>query len=197
MSKVDFIIKRAFDFLASFFGLLLLFPLIVLAWFVATLELKENGFFIQTRIGRYGLPFRVLKIKTMRAIKGETSTITRSGDPRITMAGSFFRRTKVDELPQLINVLLGDMSLVGPRPDVPGYADKLSGEDRNMLVLRPGITGPAQLYFKDEEVLLAEQSDPIFYNNTIIWPKKVAINNQYLVNYSFFKDLRYIFNTIL
>ena len=196
MSKVDFIIKRAFDFLAAFFGLILLFPLIFLAWLVATLELKENGFFIQTRIGRYGIPFRVLKIKTMRAIKGENSTVTRSGDPRITMAGSFFRRTKVDELPQLINVLLGDMSFVGPRPDVPGYADKLCGEDRNMLVLRPGITGPAQLYFKDEEVLLSEQSDPISYNNAIIWPKKVAINNQYLVNYSFLKDLRYIFNTI-
>lgn len=196
MTKVDFTIKRTFDILASFFGLLLLSPIIVCAWLIATLEIKESGLFLQNRIGRNGSTFRVVKIKTMRSIKGKTSTVTRTGDPRVTVTGSFFRRTKIDELPQLLNVLLGDMSFVGPRPDVPGYADMLKGEDRKLLLLRPGITGPAQLYFKNEEALLAEQVDAIAYNDNVIWPKKVKINNEYIAKYSFVKDLKYIFATI-
>lgn len=196
MTKVDFTIKRTFDILASFLGLLLLFPIIVCAWLIATLEIKENGLFFQNRIGRNGSTFRVFKIKTMRSIKGKTSTVTSTGDPRITVAGSFFRRTKIDELPQLLNVLLGDMSFVGPRPDVPGYADMLQGDDRKLLLLRPGITGPAQIYFKNEEALLAEQVDAIAYNDNVIWPKKVEINNEYVENYSFVKDLKYIFSTV-
>lgn len=196
MTKIDFTIKRTFDILASLFGLLLLSPIIVCAWFIATLEIKENGLFFQNRIGRNGSTFRVLKIKTMRSIKGKTSTITSTGDPRITVTGSFFRRTKIDELPQLLNVLLGDMSFVGPRPDVPGYADMLQGDDRKLLLLRPGITGPAQIYFKNEEALLAEQVDAIAYNDNVIWPKKVEINNEYVENYSFVKDLKYIFSTV-
>ena len=196
MNQRDSMIKRLFDICASLFALLFLFPVIFCSWFLATLELKQNGLFMQTRIGRNGIPFKVLKIKTMRFVQGASSTITSSGDPRISVTGSFFRRTKIDELPQLLNVLLGDMSLVGPRPDVPGYADQLEGEDRKILLLRPGITGPAQLYFKNEEKLLAEQKDPVWYNDMVIWPKKVAINREYLEGFSFAKDFYFIIKTV-
>ncbi len=123
-----------------------------------------------------------------------TTTIN---DPRVTKIGRFLRKTKLDELPQLWNVLIGDMSLVGPRPDVPGYADKLKGEDRIVLTVRPGITGPASLYFKNEETLLAKQNDPKRYNDEVIWPQKVKINRNYILEYSFKKDLMYIFKTII
>lgn len=171
-------------------------PVIIFAWLAASIECRDNGFFVQTRIGRHGVPFKLIKIKSMRSIKGVDSTITSFGDPRITTTGKFFRGTKIDELPQLFNVLLGDMSLVGPRPDVPGYADQLQGDDREILVLRPGITGPAQIHFKDEESLLANQKDPIEYNDSVIWPKKVEINRQYLNSMSLSKDLQYIFKTV-
>jgi lipopolysaccharide/colanic/teichoic acid biosynthesis glycosyltransferase len=110
--------------------------------------------------------------------------------------GRFWRKTKIDELPQLINVLKGDMSFVGPRPDVPGYADKLEGEDRIVLSVRPGITGPATLKYRDEEALLAGQKDPERYNNEVIWPDKVRINKEYIKSYSFKNDLVYIAKTI-
>ncbi len=197
LTKFDFFVKRIFDLLVSFFGLLFVLPIILFAWLIATFELKENGLFFQARVGRHGLPFKVVKIKTMRSIQGKASTVTVTSDPRISVTGAFFRRTKIDELPQLWNVLLGDMSLVGPRPDVPGYADVLKGEDRKLLLLRPGITGPAQLYFKNEEVLLAEQENPITYNDNIIWPKKVEINRSYIENYSFSKDIKFLIDTVL
>jgi lipopolysaccharide/colanic/teichoic acid biosynthesis glycosyltransferase len=190
-------IKRSFDLIASLFGLLLFLPLILIAWLLSTLELKENGFFVQTRIGRYGKPFKLVKIKSMRTLSGMSSTVTSSGDPRITRTGAFFRRTKIDELPQLFNVLIGDMSFVGPRPDVPGYADLLMGEDRKILQIRPGITGPAQLYFKNEEELLAKQSDPIHFNDTVIWPRKVDINKNYVDNFCLSQDIKYIIQTII
>jgi lipopolysaccharide/colanic/teichoic acid biosynthesis glycosyltransferase len=196
LNQRDSMIKRLFDIWVSLFGLFFLFPIIFASWFLATLELKQNGLFLQTRIGRNGLPFKVMKIKTMHFVQGASSTITSSGDSRISATGSFFRRTKIDELPQLLNVLLGDMSLVGPRPDVPGYADQLEGEDRKILLLRPGITGPAQLYFKNEEMLLAEQKDPVWYNDMVIWPKKVAINREYLEHFSFAKDFYFIIKTV-
>ncbi len=122
--------------------------------------------------------------------------VTTSNDRRITKSGAFFRRTKIDELPQLFNVLIGDMSFVGPRPDVPGYADRLEGEARAILELRPGITGPASLKYKNEEEILAQQKDPKMYNDTVIWPDKVAINLEYIQNWSFKKDMEYIFQTI-
>jgi lipopolysaccharide/colanic/teichoic acid biosynthesis glycosyltransferase len=136
------------------------------------------------------------KIKTMRPDSRTTTTVTRSGDPRITPLGRFFRKTKIDELPQLWNVLLGHMSFVGPRPDVPGYADKLTGVERAVLSLRPGITGPATLKYRDEEEILAAQDDPEQYNREVIYPDKVQINLQYIREWSFLGDLRYILVTV-
>jgi len=116
---------------------------------------------------------------------------------RITKIGVFFRRMKIDELPQLWNVLIGEMSFVGPRPDVPGYADKLKGKDKKILSVRPGITGPAQLYYKNEEEVLKKLKDPIKHNNEIIWPDKVKINLLYIENCSFFTDVYYIWKTLV
>ena len=133
----------------------------------------------------------------MIVMAGNDTTITSSNDVRITKSGAFFRKTKIDELPQLWNVLIGQMSFVGPRPDVPGYADRLQGKDRRVLSVRPGITGPAQLAYRDEEDILADQNDPVKYNDEVIWPDKVKINLDYVKNYSFFKDLYYIWKTII
>jgi hypothetical protein len=117
-------------------------------------------------------------------------------DPRITRIGRLLRKTKLDELPQLVHVLFGQMSFVGPRPDVPGYADKLKGEDRVILSVRPGITGPATLKYRDEEALLAAQDDPERYNNEVLWPDKVRLNRQYVQNWSFWTDIRLILKTL-
>jgi lipopolysaccharide/colanic/teichoic acid biosynthesis glycosyltransferase len=146
---------------------------------------------------KYGKLFNIVKIKTMKPVVGVEMTITSSDDVRITKSGAFFRRTKIDELPQLWNVFIGQMSFVGPRPDVPGYADKLQGKNRIILSMRPGITGPAQLAYKDEERILANQNNAIEYNDEVIWPDKVKINREYVENYSFFKDIYYIWKTIV
>ncbi len=128
-------------------------------------------------------------------IDGEFDSITLENDPRINNYGKILRRTKLDELPQLWNVLIGDMSLVGPRPDVPGYADKLEGEDRIILSIRPGITGPATLKYRNEEEILAEKGDPWRYNDEVIWKDKVEINKMYIKNWSFKNDIRILLDT--
>ena len=197
MTSKQRLIKRSFDIIVSLIVLILTWWLIAIAFIVAMIETRSNGFFIQTRIGKNAKPFSLIKIKTMRIMSNHTTTITTSKDPRITRYGAFFRRTKVDELPQLINVLLGDMSLVGPRPDVSGYADKLNGEDALILTLRPGITGPATLKYKDEETILAAQVDPKHYNDAIIWPDKVQLNRNYLKEWSFLGDLNYLWRTLI
>ncbi len=191
------IVKRSFDLFFALFGLVLLSPIILLSYIVAAFETLSNGFFVQQRVGMNGYVFSVVKIKTMKSLAGENSTITSSNDVRITKSGIFFRKTKIDELPQLWNVLIGQMSFVGPRPDVPGYADRLQGKDRVILSVRPGITGPAQLAYKNEEEILAKQDDMVKYNNEVIWPDKVAINMKYIENYSFFKDIYYIWKTVV
>lgn len=191
------LIKRTFDLILSLFGLIIFSPIILLAWIVASIETRSNGFFTQLRVGKKGNLFKVVKIKTMVKIEGVHTTITSSNDARITKSGAFFRKTKVDELPQLWNVLLGQMSFVGPRPDVPGYADQLEGEARIILTIRPGITGPASLKYKNEEGMLAAQSDPKKFNDEIIWPDKVKINRDYIQNYSLKKDIYYIWKTIV
>ena len=196
LSFLQSTVKRAFDLLGALIGLLLLWWLIVIAFVFASVDARGNGFFIQERIGRHGRPFRVVKIKTMRPDAGLSTTVTRSGDPRITSLGRFFRKTKLDELPQLWNVLLGQMSFVGPRPDVPGFADTLVGEDRAVLSLRPGITGPATLAYRDEEELLASQPDPERYNREVIYPDKVRLNLEYIRDWSLVGDIRYIFQTV-
>lgn len=196
LSSLQAGIKRAFDFTTALLGLLATWWLILLAWLAASWDTGSNGFFIQDRVGRHGKVFRVIKIKTMRPDKTLDTTVTRRGDPRITRLGGFFRRTKIDELPQLFNVLAGHMSFVGPRPDVPGFADALKGEERAMLSIRPGITGPATLKYRDEEEILAAQADPEAYNREVIWPDKVRINLDYIRHWSLRRDIQYILQTV-
>jgi len=189
-------LKDLFDFIVSFFGLIATWWLILIAWLIASIETKSNGFFIQKRVGRNGKIFMMVKIKTMKHIEGIDTNITSSSDRRITKSGKFFRDTKIDELPQLWNVLKGEMSFVGPRPDVPGYADRLVGEDRLILKLKPGITGPASLKYANEEDLLSRVDNPVKYNDQIIFPDKVKLNLEYYYNNNFFGDLKFIFRTI-
>lgn len=187
--------KRSLDIIISMILLILTSWIILLAFIIASFETRSNGFYLQKRVGRDAKLFTLIKIKTMIPINGFTTTITTSKDPRITKSGVFFRQTKIDELPQLINVFIGDMSLVGPRPDVQGYADTLIGEDARILTLRPGITGPATLKYKNEELLLCHAEDPKRYNDEIIWPDKVRINLSYLENWTFMGDLQYLWRT--
>jgi len=181
----------------AFVGLAATWWIILPAFIIAAIDTRKNGFFIQVRIGRRGRPFQVIKLRTMREMLSFTTCVTTSQDPRITRWGNFFRKTKIDELPQLINVLFGQMSFVGPRPDVPGYADRLQGNDRRILELYPGITGPATLKFRNEETLLAQVPDPQSYNDEIIFPEKVRLNLAYLEYWSFWKDIGYILVTIM
>ena len=190
------VLKRVFDIFFAILGLAFSWWLILIAWLAATIEMRSNGFFVQTRVGMNGRLFTVVKIKTMRPIRDVGTTVTQRGDPRITRLGAFFRSTKIDELPQLWNVLCGHMSFVGPRPDVPGFADRLDGEARALLSIRPGITGPATLTYRNEEVLLAQQTDPEAYNRSVIWPDKVRINLDYIRNWSLRGDLQYIIKTV-
>ena len=152
--------------------------------------------FKQTRIGRHGKPFTMYKFRTMTVNHGGSS-VSVAGESRITPLGAVLRRYKIDELPELWNVLIADMSFVGPRPDVPGYADALTGDDREVLLLRPGITGPASLKYRNEEEILAAVDNPQIYNDTIIFPDKVRINRYYLHNYSFVSDIKMILCTVL
>jgi len=188
--------KRTFDVVFSFFGLVVFSLLILMAWLLASIDARSNGFFFQKRVGLNGKIFKVVKIKTMSQVAGIETTVTHRGDPRITPMGAFFRRTKIDELPQLWNVFLGDMSFVGPRPDVPGFADTLVGNQRAILSIRPGITGPATLKYRNEEEILSEQVNPDTYNRDVIWPDKVRVNLEYIRNWSLRRDIRYILETV-
>lgn len=188
--------NRLFDFVVSGTGLLLLWPLIlVCAWF-AKRDTGVSGVFSQARVGRNGKIFLVRKIRTMGVERGQPrNTITVDGDPRITRAGRVMRRYKLDELPQLWNVFVGEMSLVGPRPDVPGYADRLEGEQRKILNLRPGITGPATIKYRNEERVLSRHPNPANLNDRVLYPDKVRINLDYLNDWSLKADVRYILMT--
>jgi len=189
-------LKRAFDLVASFFGLLLLSPLFLLIALLIKVRMPGPVFFVQERVGRHGRLFRLVKFRTM-TVGQHGGNVTVKGEPRITPFGAFLRRCKLDELPELWNVLTGDMSFVGPRPDVPGYADRLAGKERRILELRPGITGPATMKYANEEEMLARQPDPVTYSNEVIWPDKVRINLQYLEQRSFCLDLKLIVYTVL
>jgi lipopolysaccharide/colanic/teichoic acid biosynthesis glycosyltransferase len=196
LSPINQFLKRAFDLVAAFLGLVLAGWIIGLAFIAASIDTQRNGFFRQVRVGRHGKLFKVIKIRTMRDDPAITTVVSTAKDPRITPLGQFFRTTKIDELPQLINVLLGQMSFVGPRPDVPGFADRLEGEDRLVLSVRPGITGPATLRFRHEEEELAKHQEPEQYNREVIFPEKVRLNRAYVENYRFVADLKYLFWTI-
>lgn len=190
-------LKRAFDLVVAACGLVATGWLILLAFLLASLDTRKSGFFVQQRVGRHGKLFPLVKIRTMREMASVTTSVTTAHDPRITPLGRWLRRTKIDELPQLWNVLLGQMSFVGPRPDVEGFADRLEGADRVVLTLRPGITGPATLAFRREEELLAAQPDPETYNRDVIWPEKVRLNREYVETWSFRRDLGYIWRTLV
>lgn len=196
LSRAQVATKRGFDVLGASLGLMLTWWLILFAWIAATIDTRQNGFFTQLRVGKNGILFTVFKIRTMRNVPDVDTTVTTGDDPRITRLGRFLRKAKIDELPQLINVLRGDMSFVGPRPDVPGFADRLMGEDRVILSIRPGITGPATLKYRDEENILAGQKDSETYNRDVIFPDKVRINREYIENWSLSGDIRYIWLTM-
>ncbi len=198
MSTFDKFIKRSFDIFLSSVGIVIFLLPIIFLWGVSSLDTKLNGFFFQKRVGKNGKIFWLIKIRTMKMDNELSTTITTLNDPRITKLGSFFRKYKLDELPQLFNVLFGDMSFVGPRPDVPGYADKLIESEKEIfLSVRPGITGPATIEYRNEEILLKDQKDPFTYNKEVIFPDKVRINIDYIKNWSFSSDLRYIYLTII
>lgn len=189
-------IKRIFDLFMATLGLLLCLPILLIGFVLASISTGKNGLYASTRIGQYGKKFTIYKLRTMQQKEQLHSSVTAANDPRITKIGRFLRKTKLDELPQLFNVLKGDMSLVGPRPDVPGFADKLQGKDRIILEVKPGITGLATVAFKDEEELLAQQENPEQYNREVIWPEKVRLNKHYAENYSFFTDLKILWKTV-
>ncbi len=190
-------LKRVFDISLSLIGIILTCWLILIAWIIATIETRSNGFFLQKRVGKNLKTFNVIKIKTMRENKSNPSTITLANDERITKSGKIFRKMKLDELPQLWNIFIGEMSFVGPRPDVQGYLDSLKDEDKILFTVKPGLTGPAQLTYKKEVEILANTENPLKYNDEVIWPHKVEINKRYILEYSFFKDIYYIFKTIV
>jgi lipopolysaccharide/colanic/teichoic acid biosynthesis glycosyltransferase len=196
ISKRAFI-KRLFDLVLAIVALLALWWVILIAWLASLVTHNSNGFFVQERVGLNGKLFKIIKLRTMVFKKEVNTTITTATDIRITSFGHFLRKYKIDELPQIFNVIKGEMSFVGPRPDVPGYADVLQGKDRLILAVRPGITGPAQLVYKNEELLLENQRNPIQYNDEVIWPDKVRINKEYVENYTFSKDIYYILKTIV
>ena len=189
-------IKRVLDFSFSFTGLVIMIPVFFIIGILIKLKMPGPVFFRQQRIGQYGHPFLMYKFRTMKVDHGG-NTISVKGESRITPLGAVLRKYKLDELPELFNVLKGDMSLVGPRPDVPGYADLLLGEDRLILKLKPGLTGPASLKYSNEEELLANQSDPENYNDTVIFPDKVRINLNYYKHRSLLLDLKIILYTAI
>lgn len=189
--------KYLFDRVVSFVGLLFLWP--VLAVVAVLIRVKMPGgpvIFKQQRVGRYGKLFTMYKFRSM-TVSHSGSSVSVAGESRITPLGAKLRRYKLDELPELWNVMIGDMSFVGPRPDVPGYADSLTGRDRDVLKLRPGITGPASLKYRNEEEILASVDDPVKYNDQVIFPDKVRINLYYLNHQSFWTDIKLIICTVL
>lgn len=188
------IIKRLFDLSISIVLLVIVIIPLILLLIIASIDTKKNGLFVQSRIGQQGKPFRLYKI---RSLKNEDHLDLFEIKRNETKFGGWLRRTKLDEFPQLFNVIKGDMSLVGPRPDVKGYADCLNGEDRVILSLKPGITGPATLKYRNEDSLLLQQINPNQYNDDVIWPDKVNINKEYLKNWSLQKDISYLFASVV
>ena len=190
-------IKYIFDRVAALIGLLCIWWLLIIVAIIIKIKMPGGpAIFKQARIGRHGKPFTMYKFRTM-TVNHSGSSVSVAGESRITPLGAVLRKYKIDELPELWNVLKADMSFVGPRPDVPGYADALTGDDREVLLLRPGITGPASLKYRNEEEILAAVDNPQIYNDTIIFPDKVRINRYYLHNYSFVSDIKMILCTVL
>ena len=198
MSKKSIFIKYLFDKIAALLGIIILSPVMLIIFIIHKIVMPGGNFiFKQERIGQFGKIFNIYKIRTMKNnVEKNDNFVTTANDDRILPFGKWLRRTKLDEIVELVNVLKGDMSLVGPRPDVEGYADKLEGDDRKILELRPGITGPASLKYINEEEILAKADNPQQYNDEVIFPDKVKINLEYYDNRTFWGDVRIIINTI-
>ena len=204
------LLKPFFDRIISFVGLLIIWPLLLVIALLVRVKIGKPVFFVQERIGKNGKPFKIHKFRTME-VGYDESPVSFAGEERITPLGAKLRHYKLDELPELWDVLIGNMSFVGPRPDVPGYADKLQGDDRDVLKLRPGITGPATMKYRLEDEMIAEyvakkqqEGDPrdaqdiaVEYNDTVIYQDKVRLNCYYYRNYSFWMDIRMLFATVL
>lgn len=191
------LLKYIFDRVAALVGLIIIWPIFIIVTILIRIYMPGGPvIFSQKRVGKNGKLFTMYKFRSM-TVNHSGCSVSIAGENRITPLGAKLRKYKIDELPELWNVFIGDMSFVGPRPDVPGYADNLKGKDRDILKLRPGITGPASLKYRNEEELLAKESDPISYNDNIIFPDKVRINLYYLNNYSFIMDIKMILCTIL
>lgn len=205
------ILKWIFDRVVSFLGLVFLWPVLFIVAIMIKIKMPDGPvFFVQKRVGLGGKLFSCHKFRTM-TVKHNGSTVSVAGDSRITPLGAKLRHYKLDELPGLWDVLIGNMSFVGPRPDVPGYADKLVGADRDVLKLRPGITGPATLKYRLEDEMISDyvaqkkkegdtrpiQEIAVEYNDNVIYPDKVRINCYYYRHYSFIKDIQMIFCTVL
>lgn len=205
------LLKWVFDRVVSLIGLLMLWPVLMIVAILVKIKMPGGSvFFVQKRVGKGGKLFKCHKFRTM-TVKHNGSTVSVAGDSRITPLGAKLRHWKLDELPGLWDVLIGNMSFVGPRPDVPGYADKLTGEDRDVLKLRPGITGPATLKYRLEDEMISEyvtqkqnegdsrpvQDIAVEYNDNVIYPDKVRLNCYYYRHYSFIKDIQMIFCTVL
>ena len=205
------IFKRLFDIVASLLGLLFLWPVLLIVAIMVKVKMPGGpAFFVQKRVGKGGKLFNCHKFRSM-TVKHNGSTVSVAGDSRITPFGATLRHYKLDELPGLWDVLIGNMSFVGPRPDVPGYADKLTGDDRDVLKLRPGITGPATLKYRLEDEMISEyvakkqaegdtrpmQEIATEYNDKVIYPDKVRLNCYYYRHYSFWKDIEMIIATVL
>jgi len=190
------VIKEIFDRFFAFLGLVIISPILIIVSILIKIKMPDGPvFFTQKRVGKNGKLFTIYKFRTMSVSHGGSS-ISVAGEARITTFGAKLRKYKIDELPELWNILIGTMSFVGPRPDVPGYADTLQGEDRLILKLKPGLTGPASLKYKNEEEILAKVENPIEYNNTVIFPDKVKINLEYYRNHNIFLDIKYLFKTV-
>ena len=181
--------KRLFDIAISFIALLLFGGLIFLGWIAASIDTKNNGFFRQQRIGQFAKPFYIIKLRSMRNNDADVKSISKFG--------RFIRRAKIDEWPQLINILCGEMSLVGPRPDIQEYYDLLERENLKILELKPGLTSSASLKYFNEEYLLSQQQDPLVYNDNVIFPDKVKLNLHYYYDHSLLGDLKIIHKTLL
>lgn len=192
---MDMILKQLFDRIVSLIALLFLSWLLLVIALAIKIKMKGPVFFVQNRVGKDGVLFKIHKFRTM-VVDHHGSSVSLAGESRITPLGAFLRKYKLDELPELWDVFVGKMSFVGPRPDVPGYADKLQGEERNILKLLPGITGPASLKYRNEEVLLSTKENPLQYNDEVIFPDKVRLNLYYYRHYSFWMDLKIIWATI-
>ncbi len=178
--------KRLFDIVFAVTALIFFGWIILIAWVLAAIDTQSNGLFFQERIGQFGKKFKVFKLKTMREHNGFQS---------ISKVGKTLREWKLDELPQFFNILIGQMSVVGPRPDIAGYYDKLEGKEQQILDLKPGLTSDAALKYFDEESVLQKQQNPLQYNDNIIFPDKVSMNLHYLEHQSFAGDLKIIFKT--